>query len=296
MPDPYPIIEVKPEWIVNPEDMGTKKKVWYHEPGNKTKWLFKHPRPNTGEHWAEKIAAEVASGIGVNHAKVELAEFQDTRGSVTESFARGGRILWHGNQILEIAIGGYSLEKEFRSSQHTLENILKVMKNFFVKPETARRAEQTIAEYMVLDALIGNTDRHHENWGILAQRKSNDWGMFVAPSFDHASSLGRELLDKRRNQYLEENRIGDYVEKGRGAIYWTENEHRAPSPLELVRRATHKYPEFFHSIGMKLAKIDEHIFEQRVNQIPSDWMSQSERKFAIALMRYNYAQLLEAIP
>ena len=296
MPKPYPIIEVKPEWIVDPEGMGTKKKCWYRKDGRGTKWLFKHPRPNSGEHWAEKIAAETASTIGVQHAKVELAVFSNKHGSVAKSFADERRVLLHGNQILEITIGGYSLEKKFRSSQHTLENIWKVMENVFVNPETAMRAKQTIAEYMVLDALIGNTDRHHENWGILAQHKNDEWGWLVAPSFDHASSLGRELLDKRRNQYLEENRIGDYVEKGHGAIYWTENEHRAPSPLELVRLTTHKYPTFFHSIRMKLAKIDEHIFNQIVNQIPSDWMSQSERKFAIALMRYNYEQLLEAIP
>ena len=293
MPNPYPIIEVKPEWIVNPEDMGTKIKVWYREPDTTTKWLFKYPRPNTGEHWAEKIAAEVASEIGVNHAKVELAEFQDTRGSVTESFARGGRTLWHGNQLLEVTISGYNREKRFHQSHHTLENVWKVMEIIFAaKPEDKKR---TIAEYAVLDALIGNTDRHHENWGVLLQRREDAWKGFVAPSFDHASSLGRELMDERRNQLLEENRVGYYVERGHGAIYWSENERRAPSPLELVRLAMNKYPKFFQPIGIRLAKIDEHIFTQIVNRIPCDWMSQSERKFAIALMRYNYEKLVEVI-
>jgi len=30
----YPIIKVKPEWIVNPEDMGTKEKSWFRFPLN----------------------------------------------------------------------------------------------------------------------------------------------------------------------------------------------------------------------------------------------------------------------
>ena len=293
MPNPYPIIEVKPEWIVNPEDMGTKIKVWYLEPDTTTKWLFKYPRPNTGEHWAEKIAAEVASAIGVKHAKVELAELQGKRGSVTESFARGGRTLWHGNQLLERSIVGYNPKKRFQQSHHTLENIWKVMEEIFPsKPEDKKR---TIAEYAVLDALIGNTDRHHENWGVLLQRRDDAWKGFVAPSFDHASSLGRELRDQRRNQLLEENRVESYVEKGHGAIYWSGNERRAPSPLELVRLAMNKYPKLFQPIGMKLAGIDEHIFDHIVNRIPCDWMSRSERKFAIALMRYNYEKLVEVI-
>jgi len=98
MPAAYPVIEVKPEWIANPEDMGTKNKFWYGS-GEETEWLLKYPRPNTGEHWAEKIAAEVAAAAGVLHAKTELALYKNDRGSATESFTRDGRALYHGNQI-----------------------------------------------------------------------------------------------------------------------------------------------------------------------------------------------------
>lgn len=293
MSNTYPIVQVKPEWVVNSEDMGSKIKVWYRQSDNATKWLFKYPRPDTGEHWAEKIAAEVASVLGVKHAKVELAELQGERGSVTESFARGGRTLWHGNQLLEAIIVGYNPEKRFQQSHHTLENIWKVMENIFERHGDKKRA---IAEYAVLDALIGNTDRHHENWGVLVQRKSGVWMGFVAPSFDHASSLGRELNDPRRNLLLKENRVGHYAEKGRGAIYWSGGEARAPSPLELARLAARNYPKFFRRIGERFANMDERCFERIINRIPSDWMSQSERMFALALMRYNYGNLLEVIP
>ena len=34
------------------------------------------------------------------HARVELAAFQGVQGSATESFAREGRELYHGNQVL----------------------------------------------------------------------------------------------------------------------------------------------------------------------------------------------------
>ncbi len=72
-----------------------------------------------------------------------------------------------------------------------------------------------LASYLVLDALIGNTDRHHENWGFLGQvlvnidevseaaRLVKQGGYDIAPSFDHASSLGRELPDEKRIDILD---------------------------------------------------------------------------------------------
>ena len=297
MVDPYRIVEVKPEWIINQEDMGTKTKFWYRDPDDDVNWLFKYPRQNTGEHWAEKIAAEVASALGVRHAKVELAQFEGDRGSATESFARGGRALCHGNELLEWTIGGYDPKKKFHQSEHTLANIFAGMDYVFENPEDASLAKRTLAEYVVLDALIGNTDRHHENWGLLRRLEGNGLRgiLFLAPSFDHATSLGRELLDERRNRFLKENRVGGYAEKGRGAIYWSEEERRGPSPLELVRRAVRTYPGFFRPAVLKTAEIDESVFSQIVERIPPDWMTFSAREFALKLLYYNYEQLKEVV-
>ena len=295
MTTPYRIVEVKPEWVVEREDMGTKTKFWYRDPDSRVSWLFKYPRQNTGEHWAEKIAAEVASVLGFGHAKVELAQFADDRGSATKSFTRGGRALYHGNQMLERVVSGYEPRRRFRQSQHTLANIFKVMDSAFVRPETAVRAKRTIAKYAVLDALIGNTDRHHENWGLLLKRQDYRLGGFVALSFDHASSLGRELLDDGRDRFLKENRVGSYIEKGRGAIYWSEDERRGPSPLELVRRAVRTYPDLFRPALLKLAEIDASIFFQIVERIPLSWMTFSAREFSVKLLYYNYGQLKEMV-
>ena len=287
----YPIVEVQPEWRVEVEEMGSKKKFWYRNPETDTDWLFKFPQDNTGQHWAEKIAAELAAHLGTLHAKVELADFQGTLGSVTESFAGNGRELVHGNQLLERVVHGYDPERTFRQSAHTLSNIWRVMDRVFVNPDSARRAKLRIAAYLVLDALIGNTDRHHENWGLLRNRAGDQWRGFVAPSFDHASSLGRELLDARRDRILAENRVGNYAEKGRGAIYWSEEERHGPSPLELVRRGNGRHPDIFRPALAKLANLDENALRGLVNRVPNDWMTPSAREFASALLCYNFGRL-----
>lgn len=294
MSDPYPIVEVQPEWILEPEQMGSKEKFWYWNPDCPAAWLFKYPRQNTGEHWAEKIASEVASVLGTRHARVELATFQGERGSVTESFVRKGSLLHHGNQLLEGVVHGYDLERRFRQSSHTLENIWQVIDEI-LEPEDRRRAKLDIAEFVVLDALIGNTDRHDENWGLLWKWDDIDLNVAVAPSFDHASSLGRELRDGRRDRYLTEDRVGCYAENGRGAIYWSENERHGPSPLELVRRAARTYPHLFQPALMRPRGLNRGIVSDLVNRIPNDWISPSARRFAIELVRYNCERLQELV-
>ena len=113
--------------------------------------------------------------------------------------------------------------------------------------------------------------------------------MDVAPSFDHASSLGRELQDDRRNWLITQDRVGEYVKNGRGAIYWSEGQGHGPGPLELVRLALGVYPELFQPALHELEQLDEDAVRVLVERITSDWMSTSAMRFAIALMSYSYS-------
>jgi hypothetical protein len=161
----YTVFEIEPEWVLEPEALGSKEKFWYRAKDGEPEWLFKFPQSNTGQHWAEKIAAEVTACLSILHARVEFAVFQGTRGSATESFARDGRSLFHGNQILAGQVLGYEPGKAFGQSDHTLMNIFTALDKIFLTPGGALKFKAIFAGYIVLDALIGNTDRHHENWG-----------------------------------------------------------------------------------------------------------------------------------
>ena len=293
MLDPYPVQKADPEWRIRQEPIGTKAKFWYRQPGDtERQWLFKYPKENTGEHWAEKIASEIADVLAIEHAKVELAVSEDQRGTVTESFARGKRELALGNEVLAGRIHGYNPNVKRHQSMHTLSNILRALESIYRR--RAKKHKIKIAEFIVLDALIGNTDRHHQNWGLLRRRVGKDrWMSRVAPSFDHASSLGRELRDERRDMLLEEDRVGSYAnaKKGCGEIYWLTDDRRGLNPLELVRRAVSAYPGLFLPALEKLERLNESKISDLVNRVPDDWMSPSARKFAIALMCYNLERL-----
>ena len=291
MSDSFHIVTVQPRWMLRDEAMGTKSKFWYREPNGGGEWLFKYAQEDTGQHWAEKIAAEVADTLRTYHARVELAEFEGWRGTVTESFAREGRELRHGNEILAITVSDYDSRKRFHQSEHTLDNIWSALDRVFPRHEPAHRAKLLFADYLLLDALIGNSDRHHENWGLLVRRVNGGFRGFLAPSFDHASSLGRELVDERRNRFLAEGRVGGYSERGRGGIYWSADETYGPSPVELVRRAAGRYPELFRSALVKMRALREDDLDMIVERVPTAWMSSSAREFAVGLMKYNLDQL-----
>ena len=308
MSDKYRVIEVRKEWQSSEEEMGSKTKFWYCNPSHPHRhWLFKYPQENTGQHWAEKIAAEIAAILDIDHARVELATANDIRGSVTESFAVDGWELYHGNQLLKKSIFNYDPDLRFRQSSHTLSNIWQVMENLFLSGEvetfedvalsneTTTHAKSLITEFIVLDALIANTDRHHENWGILRRFIGDDWEGHVAPSFDHASSLGRELLDSHRARLIAERRVGNYVEKGRGGIYYSELDRRGPSPLELVRRAAQDYRNLLQPALSKLRRIDSGVLAEVIDRVPENWMSEAARAFALALMCYTHRQLEELV-
>ncbi|MGH9429309.1 MAG: HipA domain-containing protein [Terriglobia bacterium] len=297
MLEPYRILTVQPEWVLEKEALGSKEKFWCRWPEGKVSWLFKYCQPHTGQHWAEKIASEIAEVLGILHAHVDLAVFNGERGSLSESFARRGRSLFHGNQILAGKVIGYNPDRRFRQSDHTLANILRALEGGFATPESARKSKEQLAGYLVLDALIGNTDRHHENWGILLKMTSAGWEGIVAPTFDHASSLGRELLDegpgKRRQTLLHSKSVGSYLEKARGAIFWDDGDAHGLSPLELVRRACRESLQLFSPTLHRLERIDRSSIESIVNRVPDDWMTAMARQFAIELMCYSLRELRE---
>lgn len=299
-PATFDVIEITSSY--DDEALGSKEKFWWIDREDKL-WLFKKPRPDTGEAWAEKIAAEVGELMGLPCARIELATYEGEFGTVSLSFAdpENGLELVHGNERLPIIVTDYEKEKKYHQSDHTYDRIMETLKETSVPidwshPTIEMSATDVFSGYLTLDALIGNTDRHHENWGILLRRveaSASGRQLTLSPTYDHASSLGRELRDEKRMEMLREDNLPNYVERPRSPIYWDSNDKHGLSPIELVRRAARIQPGAFQPWLENAIRLPDSAFEGIFGRMPTGWISEVSVKFAMELLRNTRKKLKE---
>ena len=299
--DPFSIIQIHPGWFIADEQMGSKEKQWVFWPDRKERWLFKFSRESaghiTGEHWAEKLAAEIASLIGVPHADVELASLEGRPGSLSRRFPQLSSIpatdLVHGNVLLAGFVTGYDRTKQRKQTDHTINNILKVLEQLF--PNAAERdlAFARLAGYMVLDGLILNTDRHHENWAVLRTTRAGDVVTHeVAPSFDHASSLARNEPPAKLTEWLKEDwRAQWYAERATGGIYLGEKEQDGANPLKLLEVAVRRWPSYFRPWLASVEKLDRGQLDALVDRVPPGMMTTESKAFVKGLLAFTLSRI-----
>lgn len=187
---------------------------------------------------------------------------------------------------------GYDKDKIRRQSDHTWENILAALARLKSLQHLDRSEEADMAGYIVLDALIGNVDRHHQNWGCLLQMLPGGKSrLTIAPSFDHASSLGRELLPAEAARRMAEQRVANYVEKGRGGIYRTSDDRRGANPLALACELAGDRPDLFAPWLERLHQMPVESFAECLERLPESWATASNRRFAGEFLRRSHATL-----
>lgn len=292
----YPIITIKNDDIDQQEQLGSKEKFWCYIEGNDSQWLFKFNQEHTGQHWSEKIAAEIAAVLGMQHAPVELAEFDGRFGSIGESIARNGRQLIHGNQILSGLATGYNTDGRYKLKEYTIENIIISMTKYFQREESININLSVLFGYFLFDALIGNTDRHHENWAITQRESDGKLIRYVAPSFDHASSLGRELIDqsevhKSKEKILTQNSFQTYAKRARGAIYLSTDDQKPARLFELYRFLLENHTNLCQDMHDRICTLQEKTFESIIDNVPNRAMSDTAKQFVIRLLMNNLSIL-----
>lgn len=296
----YPILEIDPEWVRAEEQMGSKTKYWVDLPDKPDQWLFKYTRKNVwgfaGEHWSEKIAAEVAGLIGLPHAEVDLATLQGHPGALSRKFpdlSNPGTALVHGNVLMPVQVHGYDPEKRYGQSDHSLVNVLRVIDHLFTVPTERKKALDQFMGILVLDALVMNTDRHHENWALI--RHTSVFGVdshHMAPTFDHASSLGRELTEAKIQGWEHDPvNVLRYVNKARGPIYRLNSDAEGLNPMEVLALAHRVKPDHVRPWLDRVHNLDAQALVEIVARVPPSMMGTRHKTFASALLRHTLKRI-----
>ncbi|HZG42418.1 MAG TPA: hypothetical protein VEY93_05610 [Longimicrobium sp.] len=305
----YDIFSVPTDAAEAAEQMGTKRKFWFRHPD--LGWcLFKLARPETGEDWSEKVACEIAGVFELPHARYEMAEWSGQPGSMSVSMLAGLETLIHGNELIAQLTTLYPAPEaapRYRNSGHTLSLVMRTIERSGAEPpiEAAlpagvQTAGDVFVGYLLLDALIGNTDRHHENWAVVEryglEAEFVVSSLYLSPTYDHASSLGRNEPDARREERLRTtdkgNSVEAYADRCASALYLDVNERKPLRTFDAFRHASALRPEAAEAWLARLRAVDETVLVDLLAHVPQERCSAVAKEFATRMVLHNRARLL----
>jgi len=213
---------------------GTRNKVILENPTDGKLYYFKTSlnkgqKNYTYEFWSEVVASAIGAQLKFDILIYDVAFYKNTLGCLSKSMLDTDK-----SQLDE----GYKWIKQYQESyntenreEYTFQIIDETLNKIFPNHQFINNIISTI----IFDSIIGNEDRHQENWGILVSTQQKEFsGLFskrtieqrttytFAPMYDNGSSLGRELNDDKVNQMLKDNnQLMSYIARGQSEIHWS---------------------------------------------------------------------------
>ena len=238
---------------------GTRDKDAYFSPDNpkdeciKPNWryLFKLSRTTPTadfpwQFWCEIIAYRFGCVIGVDVPPTHIG-LSKTYGEGVDTYA--ALIEWfyddkdkgyiHGGQLMESHIKDFD---RLKGEKHNFKTIREMMNDY-------EGLLKYWAEVLVFDTLIGNTDRHQDNWGWVVKRtkKGNEmlFDINMSPAFDNGTALCYEILEQNIDKYEDTNRLERYL-TGRHAKHhmkWSLDEEGQLNFYEFMKKFAIDFPQ-----------------------------------------------------
>ena len=297
----FPVYKLNLSSAQRPEMLGTKEKFWVvPEIGQlpAEPHLFKIGRSQTGEDWSEKVCSELARLIGLPCAEYEFAVVDGRKGVISRRFFENSSTLFLGNVLLAKFIIGYDRSKTYKQVAYTLSNVLSIIRRLQKASSTEFREciglqlkeVEIFVGFLIFDSWIGNTDRHHENWGLIVTKLGDDsFVARLAPTFDHASSLGRELTDEKRARLLSTNdkrgNVQAYASRARSAF--TDGNLRYVGHREVLAYLMRSYPDAARAWAARICAMPWEAVHDIFHRVDEDWISPESAEFAIAVLKLN---------
>lgn len=261
---------------------GTRDKVVVESPNDNCLYYFKtslikKEKNYIYEFWSEIIASEIGTFLGFDVLKYNVAaKDHKTLGCLSKLMI---------DTTFEQLDEGYKWIKRYQieyntddRNSYTFQLINETLKNLFPNEKFIEKLISTI----VFDCIIGNEDRHQENWGIIVSRKesTNKIKSFFskktlipestyrfAPIYDSGSSLGRELREEKINQMLTDSiQLNAYINRGQSEIHW-QGEYGKQKHFSLIDKIANT--EYKYVINSEINRIKEKYDRDKIIEIIS---------------------------
>ena len=177
------------------EGSGRSEKIWLQNPDTGQTGLFKFKKDvGTTDHVSECIAYEIAQLLEIPCAKFELGMYHGREGSMSYNIIEdSNQILVEGIYFITLIYPEYSPEQFIdvvTKRRYSIEMVKKAIEKFV--------SIESFLKMLVFDYLIGNSDRHQNNWAIIIKNHKMEW----SPLYDNSSSLCAYVLEEQIESYL----------------------------------------------------------------------------------------------
>lgn len=213
--------------------------MWIREPGGSSTrfdsdWLFKPTIEQANGvrqigDWTECVGSTLARALEIPSAESRLAVRAGNDGVIVRNVRVSGYDMVTGRLAMlhEIGVATRDSARDRTASLgHSVDNVLRTLAKYGPPPGwgtwSDASAVEVMVSYFVLDALIGNGDRHEQNWSVL-RAQSSAGGLLdsLAPSYDLEASLGFQLSDEQRAARLRDVRgMEGFAERGRARRFY----------------------------------------------------------------------------
>lgn len=231
--------------------------------------MFKYEREDydCSEACSEKIAYELAKVLGFECAKIDLAYDNEGKIGVLNYFFSNRFTAPHTDIVAYL-----NKDSNERNNYYTVSNIKSVL------DDMNRDLFNGFVRIMIFDALIGEQDRHEENWGIT--EKNGEF--YISPLYDNGDSLLREFKNSEnaRKYYKGIKSFDAYIERSKTIIY-KENNMEKYRHFELIQYLFDNFPLLVIPEIEKLKILTDDLIEEIVNKIPDELLTSEHKKYII---------------
>lgn len=278
----YKIINVD-DWQEDPtlQASGTRDKAWFIEPEQRRNVLVKWPKYGLGEIYAEKIAYEIAKKIGLSAAKTEIGSLNNDFVILSYRFLEPKDSFIEGGEFFEERFGEWNREAKLAPNYTfaVLKDILYPMGLF-----------ENLLEMVVFDCLIGNQDRHQDNWGVIKRENK----IVFAPLYDHSSCLGWNLPEVQIERLLRDDKlIEDFVNRSESCVRWEAGARI--KHFRLIRLVLETEGNTVRDIIEKLTDFDDDCIGEIVENVPDAVMPHVRKDLVFRLLKVRRDRLKELI-
>ena len=219
------------------EGSGRSEKIWLQNPDTGQIGLFKFKKDiDTTDNISECIAYDLACILGIPCAKFEVGMYEGREGSMSYNILKKpDQILVEGIHFIMLMYPKYNPElfiDTMTSNRYSIEMIKKAIERFVPIDD--------LLKMLMFDYLIGNSDRHQNNWAILIENGKMQW----SPLYDNCSKLFAYISEKNIPNYMgkDKNRWNSLIDtKSKSLIRCREIDEKRPTHLEVLKYLKENY-------------------------------------------------------